>query len=503
MSIGYLEIDERVIIRDSKILVKGWCLVNKKEASKTGIVYINGQKMGHFDFDVLRPDVRSAFPDYEWAEQSGFSVETKTGTFRGRCRIGIKAVTETNQSHYIEKDVYLEDSPEMKENVRLELIEEIEKTLPVPAFPVQAYIEVTTACNLACIMCRNERIQGKQVPWNLFLDRELFLKLKAVFPHLLKVNLNGWGEPTLHRDYADFIKIIRDQNKDCEINFTSNFNRITEDLMNAIVDYRISNINISCDGASAEVYEKIRRKGSFRILMQNIETLARKMKEKGASFPCLTYEFVIQKDNIHELVPYIRFIHDLGGRFITLEHVCGAPHLEIDYGEHLSAFDEAIEQAKKLDICIGGSGCQHFMRHTMAKKRSKSVPIEEIIPENGPETSGLSSDEAPKKEIACFEPFQTVFVNPDGRLTPCCLSDRLMGNLNDSSFEAIWLGYEYNLFRKEMIDQNYDANCQRCIALLKNIPKIESRSALTSFRGVQGTFGLGRLKARIKRHFGL
>jgi len=163
----------------------------------------------------------SAFPDYEWAEQSGFSVETETGAFRGRCRIGIKAVTKTNQSHYIEKEVHLEDPPEMKEKVRLELLEEIEKALSVPAFPVQSYIEVTTACNLACIMCRNERIQGKQVPWNLFLDKALFLKLKPIFPHLIKANLNGWGEPTLHKDYAEFIKIIRNSFKRCQINKTA------------------------------------------------------------------------------------------------------------------------------------------------------------------------------------------------------------------------------------------------------------------------------------------
>ena len=314
--------------------------------------------------------------------------------------------------------------------------------------PVQAYVEVTTACNLACVMCRFD-VKGKDVPTNLFLRRELFERLAPLFQALRVVHLYGWGEPTLHRDYVDFIRSVRGRNRECRILFTSNFNNISEKLMAAFIEDRVDMINVSIDGASAAVYDDIRRHGSFEKLMATLDAFRRKKERYGSVFPHLQYEFVVQRGNVHEMADYIDLVNSLGARHVTFEHVVGMPHLEIDYREWLPTFARAEARANELGIGLAGSAVEAFR------------------------SAGLGEPELPAEarrfgEVACHEPFQTIYVNPDGTVSPCCMSRVVLGDLREQSLEGIWFGRAYNDFRTRMATGELDDQCRACVAVRKN-----------------------------------
>lgn len=470
--IGHIDVPDKVQIdADGTVLILGWCLISDSEPPLKGEIFVNDQRMSEVAFGEPRPDVHEVYPQYKWGRQSGFSARFPIESYRGRCRIGVRVYTASESSHYLDKRVELDDPLEDKVTQNLALMAFINNHIHFNYFPLQAYVEVTTACNLSCIMCRGEGAGKKDVSPNLFLDMNLFLKLRPMFPYLAKMNLCGWGEPTLHKQYSEFIRMVREDNPGCQINLTSNFNRVTDELIEALIDYKVSLINISIDGATAAVYEKIRVKGSFEKVLDNIRRFENRKREKGSKLPKLSYEFVIQKDNVHELPAYMELIRSLGGKAVTLEHVCGAAHLEIDYLAHLATFDAAMKMAKEMGISINGAGYQHFLNAKAQENRQVKLSAREAhaAPMN------VSMNKIPPgrpKEIACFEPFQTVYINPDGRVTPCCLSSLTLGNLYENSFEEIWFSYKYNMFRKEMIEQNYDECCTTCISLLKGIQRI-------------------------------
>ena len=92
------------------------------------------------------------------------------------------------------------------------------------ARPFAAFqIEVTTRCNLKCVMC----------PVTVFADRwpardmswETFERIAQAFERVKWVPLQGWGEPLLHRRLFDMIE--RAKSAGCKVGFTTNGTRLT------------------------------------------------------------------------------------------------------------------------------------------------------------------------------------------------------------------------------------------------------------------------------------
>src|SRR5207237_7298831 len=128
------------------------------------------------------------------------------------------------------------------------------------------------------------------------------------------------------------------------------------------------------DGASAPVYESIRRHGSFEKLMRGLDTLRRKKERYQSVVPHLQYELVVQRDNVHELPEFVDLVDGLGGRTVTFEHVCGMPHLEIDYARWLPTFERAQGRARELGIQLVGSGVEKFRAAQAADRPAADPP---------------------------------------------------------------------------------------------------------------------------------
>ena len=77
-----------------------------------------------------------------------------------------------------------------EENRKLNNVERSENKPIIESLPLVAKIEVTTRCNLKCVMCRHSSDKWKVKDF----DRTLFDKLEVIFPTLLSVYLYGIGE---------------------------------------------------------------------------------------------------------------------------------------------------------------------------------------------------------------------------------------------------------------------------------------------------------------------
>ena len=67
-----------------------------------------------------------------------------------------------------------------------------------------------------------------------------------------------------------------------------------------------------------------------------------------------------------------------------------------------------------------------------------------------------------KQEYFCVAPWMSIYINPDGRVAPCCISRADLGNINDHDIGSIMQGPEATKMRQRMLDNEPEPTCQSC-----------------------------------------
>ena len=123
--------------------------------------------------------------------------------------------------------------------------------------PLTMDIEPTTGCNFRCTMC-----QVSEPDFKAFnMDFEIFKKVINENKQLIKIKLQGMGEPFVHKKFFEMIDYANQHGVSVE--FVSNGSLLNDSNIKKIVNHDISRISISIDGANAEIFESIRIKVKF------------------------------------------------------------------------------------------------------------------------------------------------------------------------------------------------------------------------------------------------
>ncbi len=146
------------------------------------------------------------------------------------------------------------------------LVEHFEAGLDAP---ICLTWELTYACNLACAHCLSS--SGRRDP------RELSTReCKAVIEELQRmqvfyVNIGG-GEPTVRRDFWELLDHA--QAHDVGVKFSTNGSRIDAQAAARLAACDYVDVQISIDGATAEVNDAVRGQGSFQTAVDAMSNLA-------------------------------------------------------------------------------------------------------------------------------------------------------------------------------------------------------------------------------------
>ena len=146
------------------------------------------------------------------------------------------------------------------------LIDEFELGLDAP---ICLTWELTYACNLACTHCLSS--SGRRDPRELSTE-----ECKAVIDELERmqvfyVNIGG-GEPTVRPDFWELVDYATAHH--VGVKFSTNGVRITPDIARRLAANDYVDVQISLDGATAEVNDAVRGPGSFDTAMRAIRALA-------------------------------------------------------------------------------------------------------------------------------------------------------------------------------------------------------------------------------------
>ncbi len=160
--------------------------------------------------------------------------------------------------------------------------------------PLVAELFLTENCNLACISCGcwrdTTRGELSTDEWRGVIDQ-----LAAA--GILKANFTG-GEPLLRRDAAALMAHARDAGiRDLHLN--TNGILLDEQRLAEVLAAGIRSFNISVDGATAAVHDRIRgRDGAFDLTVQRIRDLVAERDRLGLR---VRMNFTVMHDNVGQL----------------------------------------------------------------------------------------------------------------------------------------------------------------------------------------------------------
>ncbi len=177
------------------------------------------------------------------------------------------------------------------QNNKLSRIEKIE-SLTVPFSITSINLDLTTACNHSCLFCIDHKVtnKGKKLKFEDIINSIITLKNNG----LKSVILIGGGEPTLHPDFVDIVKFIKDKN--LQLGISTNGTRIDK-ILSIIPFLKMSDyIRFSIDAGTDATYQVLHSPPKKQTLF-DILNLARKIKHFNSSVS-IGYSFVICWDNI-------------------------------------------------------------------------------------------------------------------------------------------------------------------------------------------------------------
>lgn len=302
--------------------------------------------------------------------------------------------------------------------------------------PLRLFIELTKNCNLRCVMCRvPDRYDA-----SLDMPYETFTRLAdELFPCAEYVDLRGWGESTIMRDWERYL--------DYALGFDTRFGLVTNltvrnDGMWRKIARAGFSLSVSLDGATKETFESIRRRASFEGVLSNLRKVAGYYREYGINPYRLCLLMTVQRGNLHEVPGVVRLARDLGLINVRLSPCYGpapyALHGAYPAGEIRRTADEALRLGKEYGIKVDLVGT-----FGSAEEKGLSLALRQ----------------------RCDHPWTMLHVTADGSLGPCChLIDPplRLGRLGEGGFTAAWNSTGFQLFRKLIHTQNRHCFCDRC-----------------------------------------
>jgi radical SAM protein with 4Fe4S-binding SPASM domain len=297
--------------------------------------------------------------------------------------------------------------------------------------PKRIILELSTKCNLRCIMCAQNHV----VFDNTYLPLSLIKKLDGFFKTADEVTLFGYGEPLLNKELTEIVEFLACY-KNLKAYLLTN-GVVLSKFVDLIVRNRLAYLSISIDASSAETYKKIRRGGDIDNLLGAVDAIRKLKTELKTQTPYLRFIFVAMKDNIRELPDLIELAQKYGVSEVKVEYL-------------VAHSPEMVEQSLFFhrDLLL-------YFQEAKSKARETGV-IVKLPPLIGEDEAGDSFH----KE--CTTPFDTFFLSSNGDVRACMISNELFGNIGNETPEAIWEGEKISLYRQRVNSTDPPQDCRSC-----------------------------------------
>ena len=156
--------------------------------------------------------------------------------------------------------------------------------------PICLTWELTYACNLACVHCLSS--SGRRDPLELTTEECMAVVDELQRMQVFYVNIGG-GEPTVRRDFWELVDYATAHQ--VGVKFSTNGSRITPAVAARLAGSDYVDVQISLDGATPEVNDRVRGAGSHAMATRAMERLA------TAGFRGFKLSVVVTRENAGQL----------------------------------------------------------------------------------------------------------------------------------------------------------------------------------------------------------
>jgi len=323
-------------------------------------------------------------------------------------------------------------------------------------YPKLIHVELATACNIRCRTCSITR-PGRDRE-RTFIKFETLERLRPALPFVSDCKLHGGGEPFLHPQIEEVLRIFRDEG--VRLNTVTNANLITERL-GKLIGETFSTLTVSVDGADRETYEYVRLRGKWDKLLRGLTHIN---KYRGPQLK-LIIGVVMLKCNIHQLPELVRFAKEHHAQELQAAWLVPFQDLPWTHGQGLTDDPELTN---------------HFMAET--RRVGQELGISVRIPDDLPvDPSGKSVRLTHRDtyhnlhgttsvEGHCRLMYDRAMILVDGRVKPCGQSRTVpeLGSIHDRSFEQCWNGWGYQRLRETFNGGTLPRTCMSCNFIRSN-----------------------------------
>lgn len=220
--------------------------------------------------------------------------------------------------------------------------------------PYVIMIDPCDSCNFLCRFCPtninkdNIHIRHKKMSYEMF---EKIVKDLMEFPEKIKaIDLYGFGEPLLHSEIPEMIKLIKESNVCEKVRITTNGSLLTKELSEKLVESGLDYMKISIEALDSDGYKKMCGINfDFKQFINNITylyTISRGKMKIGAKIISSAFK---TKEDRQRFVDLFSPISDY--TFVeNLKNVWGEFDQIVLSGEDMGD-DYYTENATNIDIC--------------------------------------------------------------------------------------------------------------------------------------------------------
>lgn len=269
--------------------------------------------------------------------------------------------------------------------------------IELPQAPVMLNIEPTNKCNLKCVMCPRDQMTRPLGTMNIQDYKKLMLQAQDA--GVTEITLNGYGEPFITEEVYEMVSLAKEFGFNIKINTNGHY--LTEDRIIRLLEDPPHVLSISLDGATKEVYEKVRINGNFDKVQNAISLFIRLRKEQDKEQEVKLNLQIIKMDETQE---------------------------EVD--DFCNFWKDKVDEVHVPNVHNWGG----------------------VIQKNGV-LNDLEITRYPCKEL-----FRTMMVFYDGNVSICCavFDDNMnLGNIHEQPLKDIWNNSEYQLLRKHHINGDF------------------------------------------------
>ena len=251
-------------------------------------------------------------------------------------------------------------------------------------------VEPAIACNLHCVMCpwreiaKNSQHQGlmRQSVWDA---------LRPNLPQTRSIDFTGSGEPLMQPKLAEWIAEAKGAG--CQTGFLTNGLLLKRDRLAQLLEAGLDWICISMDGATAEIYEKIRIGANFERVCEHVLNIAALRADK---VPKTMINFVLMDANFHQVEKIVELAAELGVDQVNFKQ-CDV--IRGNAGKGLGLFSSEDSRAIRR------------LRKSVAKARRRAHKLSVL-------TTAFAF--TPQERPVCEQdPRGSLFIRYDGTVAPC------------------------------------------------------------------------------------